>query len=209
MEGRSDALEQVLTGLRDFHLVLLPLLVVMDPLGVLPFLAAFTGAMPAAQRGRIHRTALLTGLVVGVLFLLAGRAVFALLGVQVYHFLVAGGAVLFALALREMMTSGAEPPAEPDELMAVVPIGTPLLVGPATISLLLVLSALHPLWLVVTAFVVNMAIAWVVFSQTGRLVRWVGAGGLRAFNKVMYLLLAAIAVKLITDGIVQTIATVD
>ncbi|MEK9659917.1 MAG: MarC family protein [Chloroflexota bacterium] len=202
-------MEQVLAGLKEFHLVFLPLLVVMDPLGVLPFLAAFTGVMPAAMRARIHRTALFTGLVVGVLFLLAGRAVFALLGVQVYHFLVAGGAVLFALALREMMTSGAEPPAEPDELMAVVPIGTPLLVGPATISLLLVLAALHPLWLVVAAFVANMAIAWLVFSQTGRLVRWVGAGGLRAFNKVMYLLLAAIAVKLITDGIVQTIAAVD
>ncbi len=202
-------MEQVLDGLRDFHLVFLPLLVVMDPLGALPFLASFAGAMPTPQRARIHRIAILTALVVGVLFLLGGRAVFALLGVQVYHFLVAGGAVLFALALREMMRTGAEPPAEPDELMAVVPVGTPLLVGPATISLLLVLSALHPLWLVVAVFGASIAVCWLVFSQTGRLVRLLGIGGLRAFNKVAYLLLAAIAVKLITDGIVQTMAAVD
>jgi multiple antibiotic resistance protein len=94
-------------------------------------------------------------------------------------------------------------------MLAVVPIGTPLLVGPATISLLLVLSALYPVWLVVLAFVANVGVAWVVLWQGSKIVRVMGVGGLRAFNKVMYLVLAAIAVKLITDGIIEAIEALE
>jgi multiple antibiotic resistance protein len=87
--------------------------------------------------------------------------------------------------------------------MAVVPIGTPLLVGPATISMLILLSGLFAVWMVVTAFLLNMLIAWIVFTQSGRIIRFLGNGGLQAFSKVAYLLLAAIAVQLIRRGVTE------
>ena len=201
-------MDSILDSLADFHLVFLPLLVAMDPLAVLPFYTAFTTHVTVAQRDRVRRIALATALAIGLVFLGAGRAVFAVLGIEVYHFVLAGGVILFALSLRELVTSGMDEPAEAEEMLAVVPIGTPLLVGPATISLLLVLSALYPYWLVVLAFVANVGVAWIVLWQGARIVHLMGVGGLRAFNKVMYLVLAAIAVKLITSGIVDTINAV-
>jgi multiple antibiotic resistance protein len=201
-------MDSILDSLAKFHLVFLPLLVAMDPLSVLPFYTAFTTRVTVAQRDRVRRIALVTAAAIGLLFLGAGRAVFAVLGIEVYHFVVAGGVILFVLSLRELVTAGMEQPDEAEEMLAVVPIGTPLLVGPATISLLLVLSALYPIWLVVLAFVANVGIAWIVLWQGGRIVHLMGVGGLRAFNKVMYLVLAAIAVKLVTSGVLDTIAAV-
>jgi multiple antibiotic resistance protein len=112
--------------------------------------------------------------------------------------------VLLVVSLRELLSStvGETPPA-PNELMAVVPIGTPLLVGPATISLLILLSGLFSVWLVIVAFLLNMLVAWVTFTQAQRITRFLGEGGLQAFSKVAYLLLAAIAVQLIRRGVTQ------
>ena len=139
--------------LKDFSLVFLPLLVAMDPLGLLPFLVPFLGAIPPQQHTKIVLTALLTGLTVGFLFLGLGKGIFIVLGIDVSDFLIAGGLVLLVLSLRELLPSSPlERPAAPDELTAIVPIGTPLLVGPATISMLILLSGLYSIWLVAQSF---------------------------------------------------------
>jgi len=195
-----------LDWLKEFSLVFLPLLVAIDPLAILPFLVPFLGSLPPARRHRVINISTLTGLVIGLLFLGLGRAIFFVLGITVPDFLVAGGIILLILSLRELLssTTGEVPPA-PNELVAVVPIGTPLMVGPATISLLIVLSGLYNIWMVIGAFLANLLIAWVVFMQSQRIIKFLGQGGLQAFSKVAYLLLAAIAVQLIRRGLTEII----
>jgi multiple antibiotic resistance protein len=190
----------------EFSLVFLPLLVAMDPLAVLPFLVPFLGTVQPSRRLRVINTAIITGLIIGLLFLGLGRAVFLALGIKVPDFLIAGGIILLILSLRELLssTAGQAPPA-PNELLAVLPIGTPLLVGPATISLLIVLSGLFNVWLVVVAFLANMLLSWLVFTQSRYIVRLLGQGGLHAFSQVAYLLLAAIAVQLIRLGLTEVL----
>lgn len=195
---------------KDFYLVFVPLLVAMDPLAVLPFLVPFLGSIPRERRRRVVNISLLTGLGVGLFFLGLGRFVFIVLGIETSDFLIAGGAILMVLALRELLssTSGQAPIAQ-SELMAVVPIGTPLLVGPATISLLILFSGLYPPWLAVAAFLLCMAVAWVIFAQSQRIVGFLGQGGLQAFSKVSYLVLAAIAVQLMRRGIVEILDSLE
>lgn len=196
--------------LKDFYLVFLPLLVAMDPLAVLPFWVPLLGGVPRERRRRVTGLALVTGLVIGLLFLGLGKGIFIALGISVADFVVAGGAVLLAISVRELLWSTAgQAPVAPDELTAVVPIGTPLLVGPATISLLIVLSGLYAPWLVVIAFLANMVVAWLVFTQSQHIMRVLGQGGLQAFSKVAYLLLAGIAVQLIRRGITDLIQELD
>ncbi|MDA0265297.1 MAG: MarC family protein [Chloroflexi bacterium] len=196
--------------LKDFYLVFLPLLVVMDPLSVLPFWVPLIGAVPKERRQRVTGMALVTGLVIGLMFLGLGKGIFIALGISVADFVIAGGVVLLAISLRELVSSTAtQAPVAPDELTAVVPIGTPLLVGPATISLLIVLTGLYDTWLVVIAFLANIVVAWLVFSQSHRIVRVLGQGGLQAFSKVAYLLLAGIAVQLIRRGIMELIQEIE
>ena len=197
-------MEYSLQLLQDFILVFLPLLVAMDPLAILPFLVPILSSLQPSRRVRLINIAAVTGLAIGLLFLGLGRAIFIALGITVSDFVIAGGLVLLVISLKELVSSstGESLPA-PNELMAVVPIGTPLLVGPATISLLIVLSGLFSVWLVVVAFLANMLLAWVVFSQAHHISRFLGQGGLQAFSKVAYLLLAAIAIQLIRRGLTE------
>ena len=185
--GTIWGMQAFVDWLKDFPLVFVPLFVAMSPLSVLPFLTPFLGRVAPARRGALVRNAMVTGLLVGLLFLGLGSGIFSLLGIAVPDFLVAGGTVLLAVALKDLLSSGPEAPPAPDELMAVVPIGTPLLVGPATISLLIMLSGLHSIALVIAGFVANIFLAWLVFSQSARIGRFLGTGGLLALSKVTYL----------------------
>ena len=196
-------LDSALSNLRDFPLAFIPLFVAMDPLGLLPFVVGILDPLAGPRRGAVIRKAILTGAAVGLVFLALGRAIFSVLGIEVSDFLIAGGAILFIMALRNLVSATEERLVAPDELMAVVPIGTPLLVGPATISLLIVLTGLYPAWLVLVGFLLNMGIAWAVLVQAERIQGFLGVGGLRAFSKVASLLLAAIAVQLVRRGITQ------
>jgi multiple antibiotic resistance protein len=82
-----------------------------------------------------------------------------------------------------------------------VPIGTPLIAGPATVTTLILLASQYHWWVVLTSLAVNLVVAWMVFLQSNRLVKFLGQGGVRAFSKVMSLLLAAIGVRMIFVGI--------
>ena len=88
-----------------------------------------------------------------------------------------------------------------EEMVAVVPIGTPLTVGPATITTLLLLATQFPIYMVLISFALNMLIAWGIFMLSGYIVRFMGLGGLRAVSRVFSLLLAAIAVSMIIHGL--------
>ncbi|MFH1560544.1 MAG: MarC family protein [Chloroflexota bacterium] len=200
---------QVWDSLKDFHEVFVPLLVAMDPLASVPFLLTLLEPIEVSRRTRVIHVALLTGLVLGLLFLGLGRGILLILDIQIAHFLIAGGVVLLVISLRDLLTVTPQTPLAPNELVAVVPIGTPLLVGPATISMLILLTGLYPAWLVVFGFLVNMLIAWIVFRHSQRIEAFLGEGGLQAFAKVAYLLLAAIAVKLISQGIIDVIKAVE
>ena len=90
-----------------------------------------------------------------------------------------------------------------EQMLGVVPIGTPLVAGPATLTTLLVLVGQYGIAVVVLAFVLNLAVVWLIFSQANRIAQFLGTGGLRATAKIASLLLAAIAVKMIRQGITE------
>lgn len=195
--------------LKDIGLAFIQLFVVMDPLGIVPFLAPFLGNVNQQVRRKVIRVALLTGSVLGLIFLGLGTAIFSALGISISDFLVAGGLILLVLALRELLSNEPEQPAEPNELLAIVPLGTPLLVGPAAISMLILLVGQQAIWTVLVAFLANIAVAFVVFSQAGLVFRFLGRGGLRAVTRVVYLLLAAIAVQLIREGVTEIVREIN
>jgi len=99
------------------------------------------------------------------------------------------------------MTTGHMVAAVKEELVAVVPIGTPLTVGPATITTLLLLATQFPLYMVLISFALNMVITWVIFLGGEQVAHFLGQGGLRAISRVFSLLLAAIAVSMVIRGL--------
>jgi multiple antibiotic resistance protein len=183
--------------------VIVPIFVAMDPIGALPLIFAWTASLDDAERDRQLRDALVTALVLGLIFVLGGRWLLGLLGVEVSDFLVAGGLVLLLLAISDLVMGGGHEArgtsGRPD--FGAVPIGTPILAGPATLATLLVLVDNFGWIITSAAFLLNLLLAWRLFRRAGQLTRFFGRNGLRAASKVTSLILAAIAVRLIRDGL--------
>ena len=189
---------------RDLLLSFIPLFIAMDAVGTLPILLGLSETMTAKQRTRMVRLAMITALGLGLGFIALGKIVFLLMGIEVADFLVAGGLILFILAARELLTERVASSREVDrETIGVVPLGIPLIVGPAVLTTLLLLIDLYFTGAVVLSFVINLAIAWLIFSQGNRIANLLGRSGLRAASKIAMLLLAAIAIMMIRQGVTE------
>lgn len=188
--------------LDPFLLSVIPILVAVDAPGALPLFVGMTEEMDDAERRRTVRQSILTAFLVTIGFVVLGQAVFAALGIRVVDFMIAGGIVLLVIAVTDILTAG-ERRKVPGATFGVVPLGTPLIAGPATLTTTLVLVGQYGYLPVVLSLVVNILLAWLVFAQAGRIIRLIGINGSRALAKVASLLLAAIAVKLIRSGIME------
>ncbi len=196
-------MEKVLQILQEFGLTFVPLFVAMDAIGVLPILLPLTQDMKVSERRRVIRLAVLTALGLGLGFVAIGKGIFLFLGIEVADFLIAGGLILFLLAAKDLIT-GKMLEAEASvgaDMIGVVPLGTPLVVGPAVLTTLLILIDLYSIVIVIVSFIINLAIAWLLFAQANRVVAFLGQGGVRATSKVVSLFLAAIAIKMIRQGV--------
>jgi multiple antibiotic resistance protein len=196
-------MEKVLQILQEFGLTFVPLFVAMDAIGALPILLPLTQDMKPGERRGVIRLAMFTALGLGLGFVAIGKGIFLFLGVEVADFLIAGGLILFVLAAKDLVT-GKMVEAEASvgaELVGAVPLGTPLVVGPAVLTTLLILVDLYSIVIVIVSFITNLAIGWLLFAQANRIVAFLGQGGVRAASKIVSLFLAAIAIKMIRQGV--------
>jgi len=192
----------------DLLLSFIPILIAMDAVGTLPILLGLSESMAARERARMVRLAMITALGLGLGFIALGKIVFLLLGIEAADFLVAGGLILFILAARELLTERVTGHGEADrEMFGVVPLGTPLIVGPAVLTTLLLLIDRYFIGAVLLSFIINLAIAWLIFAQGNRIANFLGRAGLRAASKIAMLLLAAIAIMMIREGVTELLTT--
>ena len=185
---------------RDFLLSLIPLMVALDAPGTLPIYVAMTEGLEKQERQRIVRQSIVTALLITIGFAFLGRAVFKALNITVEDFMIAGGIVLLIIAVTEIVRAGKKK-YPISATFGVVPFGTPLIAGPATLTTTLVLVGSYGYAPVILSLVVNILFAWLIFAQADRIIKVIGINGSRAFAKVAALLLAAIAVKMVRSGI--------
>jgi multiple antibiotic resistance protein len=191
--------------LQEFGLNFVPLFVAIDAIGALPILLPLTKDMRPHERNRVTRLALFTALILGIGFMIIGKGIFIFLGIKGADFMVAGGLILFILATKEIITGKmiSEQDSGGAVMIGAVPLGTPLVVGPAVLTTLLILIEQYSVIMVVIAFIVNLAIVWLLFSQANRIMGFLGKGGSRVISKVIVLFLAAIAIKMIRQGLIE------
>ncbi len=185
-------------------LSLIPIMVAIDAPGTLPIFMAMTEGMKKHERRTIVRQSILTAFLITIGFVFLGRAVFSALGILVEDFMIAGGTVLLIIAVLDIVRAGERKMAI-SPTFGVVPFGTPLIAGPATLTTTLVLVGNFGYLPVILSLSVNILLAWLIFAQADRIIRLIGVGGSRAFAKVAALLLAAIAVKMIRSGMFKLI----
>jgi multiple antibiotic resistance protein len=185
--------------IEKFFLAFIPVFVAIDPIGLV---AIFLGLGTSASREQRKRQALLgilTALGIAVGFIFLGKIIFAALGITVADFQVAGGLILLGLAGRELLSLGSRDRGSGDEF-GIVPLGMPLIAGPALLTALLILVDTVGLVFTLTSLLVNLALVAIAFWNADQFTRWIGQQGLRGVSKIVALLLAAIAVSLIRRG---------
>jgi len=184
----------------DVLLPFIPLFVAFDVLGILPVFISLTSDLSFQERKRVIRQSTLTAFLVSIGFLAAGKWIFALLGISVADFQIAGGILLFIISIVDLIFPD-RTRTFPKETLGVVPIGIPLIVGPAVLTLLLIIIHTYGYPATLFCLILNLVIVWVVFDQSRWVIRLLKEGGARGVGKVSSLLLAAFAMMMIRMGV--------
>lgn len=192
----------------EFVLAFVPLFFAVDPIGLLPIFASLTSGLDPEEKKKIMVQSLLTALFLSVGFIFFGKWIFWLLGITIADFMIAGGLILFCLSMIDLMNLERTEKVSRKDLGA-VPIGTPLVVGPAVLTLSLMLIAVHGIAVTLMAVLANLIIVGVVFMASDRLMKVLGESGAKALSKVMALLLASIGVMMVRKGILEVLTSLN
>lgn len=200
----------------SFALVTFPaVFFIMDPLGLLPIFVAITAGDPPEKQLRTARRATLIAFGLMTFFTVFGSFVFKLFGISMSALKVAGGILLLMTATDMLRAQPSRTRSSPEETheseakedVAVVPLAMPLLAGPGSIATAMVLAARGPHWTyaipVVLSIGLTCLITYLLLRAAGRLNRLLGTTGIAVLERIMGLLLAAIAVQFVADGVLM------
>jgi multiple antibiotic resistance protein len=176
------------------------LFIIVDPIGNLPILLSLTQNMSKDRRRKAFRTATLTGLILLLSFAAAGQQILALFGVSTHNFMVAGGILLLIIAIRILIAGGWEEASTPESIGA-VPIAVPLLVGPGAITTTIVNIQVYGFPVTIASVLITFAFVWLIFKFIDSIYAFLGRTGSLVVARVMALLIAAIAVRYILEGL--------
>jgi len=196
---------------------LIALLAIVNPIGVIPFFIAFTQNFSPAQRRRTIKVASFCAFVVIAVSAIAGLKIIEFFGISLASFQVGGGTLLLISSLQMLNAQPAEAkPSDVDEgnqkvdagaSIAVVPLTVPLLTGPATISTIVIYAEktrhVWELGVLVGYGVVIGLVTFATFAASGRIAKVLGQTGINVMTRLMGLILAAMAVELLADGLIK------
>lgn len=191
---------------QDFIYCFIPIFVAVDPIGVLPLYLNLAHSLDKFQARKILLLSILTATLVALLFLVAGKKVLLALGISIADFQIAGGVILFVLSLIDIVSPHKDRRAASKDGFGVVPLGVPIIVGPAVLATLILLSQQYGRIISSLALVANLFITWLIFRFAGQFTHFLGDAGVRIISKIGMMLLASIGVMMIRKG-VQSIIT--
>jgi multiple antibiotic resistance protein len=201
----------------EIYKPLIALLAIVNPIGVIPFFIHFTQGFSRAQRRRTIHVAAIGAFLVIAVSALAGLQIIEFFGISLASFQVGGGMLLLLSSLQMLNAEPAESrkadlveggdKVDAGDSIAVVPLTIPLLTGPATISTMVIYAEKTRHWwqlaiLVGYGVVIGLAV-WIAFSLSGRIARALGKTGINVMTRLMGLILAAMAVELLADGLLK------
>ncbi|MCC6494820.1 MAG: NAAT family transporter [Propionibacteriaceae bacterium] len=184
--------------------------VIVDPPGLLPVFLGLTNALTPRQRRRAADRASLVAFGVIAVFAIFGRQILDYLQVSVPALQVSGGLLLLLIALELLMGKGEDPVSHDGVNVAIVPLGTPLMAGPgAIVATMLAVHrspSLHGYVTVALALVTVMFLVWVFLRYAGLIRAVLRESGTVLASRIAGLLLSAIAVQMVADGVFGFIA---
>jgi multiple antibiotic resistance protein len=190
--------------LKPYILSFIPLFVAVDAIANIPIFLSLVEHSSKPAKKKIILDAVITATAVAVIFMSIGKWVFSLLGITIPDFQIAGGMLLFVISVR-LLLPGAQKSlltSSSDKDVGVFPLGTPLITGPAVLTTTLMMMNSFGALATLVSLILNMFFVWLTLIKADSIIKIIGPSGTRAFSKIMYILLAAIAVMMIRHGII-------
>jgi multiple antibiotic resistance protein len=188
--------------METFFLSFIPLFVAIDVFGVLPLFVGLVEGIDNKRRKLVILEATLAAFGISLLFLIAGKLIFSFLGITESDFRVGGGVILLVLSIKDLLFAKEEG-RSPGTSIGIVPIGIPLIMGPAALTTIIILVDSYGYFWTIVSLIVNMLLVFVVFMQSQLIHKAMGKAGSKAVGKVAALLLAGIAVMMIRSGVAE------
>ena len=192
------------------HLVraILALFIIVDPIGNIPIFIGLTERLDSQQRKRVFRSATLIGFLLLLVFALAGQQILALFNVSLYSFMIAGGVLLLIIAVKILIEDEWKEPVGSLERLSSVPIAVPLLVGPGAITTTILNLQEFGIIITVASVLIVFVAVWLLLKLINPIHRFMGRSGASIIARIMALLIAAIAIQYMINGITHYLPTV-
>ena len=193
----------MMEALKPYILSFIPLFVAVDVIANIPIFLSLIQGSSKARKHKIILDAVTTATVVAIVFMFVGQWVFSLLGITIPDFQIAGGVLLFVIAIQLLLPGSQKNvlTSAHDKDIGVFPLGTPLITGPAVLTTTLMMMNSFGVLATLVALILNMFFVWITLVKADTIMKVIGPSGTRAFAKIMYILLASIAVMMIRLGI--------
>lgn len=189
-----------------FLYAFIPLFVAFDGGGLLPIFWTLTSRLAPSERRKAVREAVLTALAVTGVFLLVSKTLLSLMGISLEDIMVAGGGILIVICLKDLLwPPDVEDAGAPTVNPGVVPLGVPLLAGPAVLTTVLLVRDQHGWGITILSLITNLAVVWLTLRLSDRLLKLIGPEGSQVISKSFNLILTAYGVMLIRRGLVGMI----
>jgi len=197
----------LLAALKPYIVTFVPIFLAIDAVGTVPLYLGMIEGLTRKQRWRILNESVIIASVVAVLFIVLGRAILTGLGITINDFRIAGGILLFIISVYLILPGKSRGPFGDmhSQDVGIFPLATPLITGPAVIVTCMMLLDNFGRLATLTSLMANMALTWVILRYAGLLTRLVGRPGMKAFSKISYIFLAAIAIMIAREGVQNTI----
>jgi multiple antibiotic resistance protein len=190
-------------ALRPFVLTFIPIFVAVDAIGNIPIFISLAAGTTKKNKRKIitDSVTVATGLALAFMFL--GKMVLSVLGISIPDFQIAGGALLFIISVRLLLpgTQKSALSGGHGHDIGVFPLGTPLITGPAVLTTTLIMLDSFGIWPTLVSLLLNMLIVWLTLTKADIILMHLGQNGIKAFSKIIYILLAAIGVMMVRRGI--------
>jgi multiple antibiotic resistance protein len=185
----------------DFLRATISLFAVINPIGTIPLFASITQKMQKNERDRVLKTTVITAGALLMIFAVAGTQILSIFGITISSFMIAGGILLFVVSIELLTHGGWRFGGTVSDESGVVPLAFPLLAGPGAITTVILSFQMSGLMVTILSIAIVIGITYVVFFLTGTIYRILGRRGSLIITRIFAVLVAAIAVQYVVDGL--------